>query len=121
MPTEAAVAGAITLCAGSAKIGSSSGKATAMVLTFERGTSTSSVLPGCASSTAASVARRGAGTDGGFVPIVGDVGSVLGQIVLDIDFGGRVGVRAVIGFRIDQRKRDFRHASRLAVAGARRR
>ena len=48
--------GRMTLCAGRAKIGSSSGKATAMVLTFERGTSTSSVLPGCASSTASSVA-----------------------------------------------------------------
>ena len=56
IPMDAAVGGAVTLCAGRAKIGSSSGKATAMVLTFERGTSTSSVLPGWASSTAWSVA-----------------------------------------------------------------
>ena len=43
---EAASAGGVTLCAGNAKIGSSSGNAIAIVLIFDRGTSTSSVLPG---------------------------------------------------------------------------
>ena len=88
---------------------------------------------------------RGAGADGGFVPVIGDVGVVRVKIptlrqaqgrlsrrrrekwgtrcvfsarhvILNFDFGGRVGV--AVGFRVDQGQRDFGHAGGLAVAGA---
>ncbi len=41
-----------------------------------------------------------------------------GKIVLDVDFGGRVGVGAVVGFGVDQGQRHFGHAGGLAVARA---
>src|ERR1700681_2267025 len=60
----------------------------------------------------------GAGADGGFVPIVGDVGfglhvlslvlrKLVRKLVLNIDFGGRVGVGAAVGFGVDERERHF--------------
>ena len=42
----------------------------------------------------------GTGADGGFIPIVGNVG--FGKVVLNIDLGRCVRVSAVIGFGIDQ-------------------
>ena len=62
----------------------------------------------------ASVAFGGAGANGGFIPIVGEV--VFRKVVLNVDFSRRVGVGTVVGFGIDQRQRHFRHAGRLAVA-----
>ena len=68
---------------------------------------------------------RGAGADGGFVPVfVWKIGCGLQnarstrQFVLNIDLGGRIGVGPGILLRIDQGERDFGHAGGLAVAGS---
>ena len=61
----------------------------------------------------------GAGADRGLVPIISHVRFRLrGHFVLNIDFGGSVRVGTAVGFGIDQRKRYFGHARRLAVARA---
>src|ERR1035438_1136722 len=60
----------------------------------------------------------GAGADGGFIPIIGNIG--FGEIVLNVDLGRRVGVGTAVGFGVDQFERHFGHAGGLAVAGCRR-
>src|SRR6185437_9635267 len=50
-----------------------------------------------------------------FVPILGPIRR---HFILYVEFGGLIGVAALVHLRVNERYRDFRHARWLAVAGA---
>jgi hypothetical protein len=58
--------------------------------------------------------RSGLGPYLGFIPVF-----FRREIILNLDFGGRVRIGAAVDFRVDQCERHFGHASGITVARAR--